>query len=92
MNVDKSAGVMINNDQEWWIAGGAPHTSDAVIFDGTLFSPYYSLPNSDYTHHLIALNDTHVIYLDGDYVSNTEQIFDLTTNPWTPFTSLPRVG
>ena len=84
-------GVVVNNSETWWISGGAG-TSDSAIYDGNSFIPFIDLPSGDdYFHHMILLNDTHVIYLDGN-AELTASTFDLTSNKWSPFTPVPHVS
>ena len=92
-----SAGVKINNERNWWISGGyfaSGSISDSVIYDGASFGSFESLPNTaDYRHHMIGVNDTHVVYLEGSYFGvRNAGLFDLTTNSWNSFTHLPDVS
>ena len=85
---------MINNDQNWWITGGydSPNSiASTVLYDGQRFTPYEYLPIADSTHHLISVNQTHIIYLEGQAIG-AAGIFDLTTNAWNNFPPLPNVG
>ena len=91
LNVYRSASVMVNNDKNWWIAGGYPTSSDTVLYNGTSFSPYENLPYEEQIHHLVAVNQTHVIYLEG-VNPGIARSFDLTTSTWNPFTPLPSVS
>ena len=82
---------MIGNDQYWWVSGGCcPQFSASKIYDGVAFAPFEELPVPDDLHHMISVNDTHVVYLEGIAV-NTAAIYDLTTNTWGPFHALPAV-
>ena len=89
MSVYDSASVKINNDQEWWVSGGVTATSDSVLYDGESISPFESLPNNDYFHHMIAVNQTYVIYIG---TTRKAGVFDLSTNTWSNFTPLPNVS
>ena len=86
-----SAGVKINNDQNWWISGGCCNSKESVLYDGTNMAPFSSLQTEENNHHMISIDDSHVIFME-DSGNGSVRLFDLTTNTWTPFTSLPKVS
>ena len=81
---------MINEGSNWWISGGNPDTSESYIYDGTSFTPFVNMLTNDWAHHLIAVNETHVVKLEG--ANQSSYWFDLTTNTWSNFPALPSVS
>ena len=90
MIVDNSASVMINNGNEWWISGGAggANTEASVLYDGSTFTPYENLPQPEFGHQMVAVNDTHVVVLEG-FSQRLSYLYTISSKTWEPFPPLP---
>ena len=89
----------------WWVSGGSlsisgsdlydetslTSSSESVLFDGNSFKPFESLTQNNQFHHVIAINETHVVYLEGDS-DKTAALLDLTTKTWSNFALFPNVS
>ena len=60
------------SDTEWWITGGitpiVPFTSmsDTIVYtDNVGFKNYTTLPTAHYSHHVVMVNNTHVMLTGG---------------------------
>ena len=89
-----SAATRINNYNDWWISGGQDsgyYSSDqSVLYDGNSFGPYENLESNDYGHHLITINETHVVFL-ASYQYYANGIYNINSGTWSNFPRIPDV-
>ena len=73
--VTERAAVSFTSDL-WWITGGDT-TALTEMYHGSndTFGPYISLPEPNYRHQMIPVNETHAIYI-GHYGAKTVHMFD----------------
>lgn len=99
MNAYSSAGLLMNDDQEWWIAGGDNNeafvygTKNSLLFDGAAFGSYPDLPVTAAMTNLVAVNDTHVVLIEGEngFEQDGAWIFNRLSRNWDPLPFMPSV-
>ena len=68
-----------DDDSIWWVTGGAyagPNSKSTEVFDNDTFSKGPELPKIMSRHNLINVNNTHMVTLGGNRVSDEAFIFD----------------
>ena len=101
-NVEEAAGVLMRNDEIWWLTGGrlgsgTTYTAATEILDATdsgpmTFESFDPLPDSACFHNVVAINDSAVFFLDGGLAGeyyDKAWIYDLNSRTWNPIEDMP---